>query len=103
MCKQESNSVMYMISYIEMYTTPCMYRKVEDVEDLLDVAAVSTSGDKAMAKIIASVFERVNMDSKVRGPEQRDEDYCVDSCYLLPLFLCHTHTIINSAWRCNPA
>lgn len=44
---------------------PQLARKVESVDDLVNIATVSTGGDKGMAKTIAAVFERVGMDAKV--------------------------------------
>lgn len=35
------------------------------MEDLIDVATVSTGGDADMAKLIAEAFARVDMDAKV--------------------------------------
>jgi chaperonin GroEL len=46
---------------------PLVARKVTGVEDLEKVATVSTGGDKEMAKIIASVFGRVDLDAKLGG------------------------------------
>jgi hypothetical protein len=43
----------------------CGCSKVESVEDLIDVATVSTGGDADMAKLIAEAFARVDMDAKV--------------------------------------
>ena len=44
---------------------PELARKVESVEDLVNIATVSTGGETAMARTIAAVFERVGMDAKV--------------------------------------
>lgn len=44
---------------------PELARKVQSVEDIVNIATVSTGGEKAMAQTIAAVFERVGMDSKV--------------------------------------
>ena len=46
---------------------PTLARKVQDVADLVHVATVSTGGNKDMAQIIATVFERAGMDSKLGG------------------------------------
>lgn len=46
---------------------PTMARKVKGVEDLENIATVSTGGDRDMAKIIASVFSRVDLDAKLGG------------------------------------
>lgn len=44
---------------------PELARKVQSVEDIVNIATVSTGGEKAMAQTIAAVFERVGMDAKV--------------------------------------
>ena len=46
---------------------PELARKVESVADLVNIATVSTGGEKEMAQTIATVFERVGMDAKVGG------------------------------------
>lgn len=44
---------------------PEVARKVQSVEDLVNIATVSTGGEADMARTIAAVFERVGMDAKV--------------------------------------
>lgn len=52
---------------------PELARKVQSVEDLVNIATVSTGGATEMAQTIAKVFERVGMDAKVC-------DACILSC-----------------------
>jgi chaperonin GroEL len=57
---------------------PTMARQVEGVEDLLDVATIATGGNKDMAKIIATVFERAKMDAKLGGATLLEDGNTVD-------------------------
>ncbi len=64
----------------EMLTAkiPTLARKVEGVEDLINIATVSTGGNREMAKIIATVFERVDLDAKLGGATLLEDGNTVD-------------------------